>query len=122
MTPPSPWRRMVVEGNHYFPAASLQRDQPSAERHAHHLRVEGRREFLRRRRRGSIEMRPGTTPSRKMRRRAWYYKDERGGWQHHENEPPALAERRVHAPPARHVYGHAAPHASGRPDGHGGHR
>jgi|CZKU01.1.fsa_nt_gi hypothetical protein len=67
-------------------------------------------------------MRPGTTPSRKMRRRAWYYKDERGGWQHHENEPPALAERRVHAPPARHVYGHAAPHASGRPDGHGGHR
>jgi hypothetical protein len=58
----------------------------------------------------------------------WYYKDERGGWQRYETEPPALAERREHAPPSKHFYGHGAHghgahgHAGGRPADQGGRR
>jgi hypothetical protein len=36
----------------------------------------------------------------------WYWRDERGGWNHYENEPPFLADRRAHAPPMRRSWEH----------------
>ncbi|HEY5147426.1 MAG TPA: hypothetical protein VII82_11700 [Polyangiaceae bacterium] len=56
----------------------------------------------------------------------WYYRDERGGWQHYDREPPELAEHRGHGPPAKHFYGSSGNghggHAAGHPAGHGGGR
>jgi hypothetical protein len=31
----------------------------------------------------------------------WLWRDEHGNWNHYDREPPALAERRAHVPPAR---------------------
>jgi hypothetical protein len=49
----------------------------------------------------------------------WYYHDAHGGWGHYDREPQELANRRSHAPPATHFYGHAA---ASHPAGHGGRR
>jgi hypothetical protein len=43
----------------------------------------------------------------------WYYRDG-GGWRHYDREPPALAERRMHAPPVRRTYARPEPRAPGR--------
>jgi hypothetical protein len=34
----------------------------------------------------------------------WYWRDEHGGWNHYDNEPAFLADRRQHAPPDRHDF------------------
>jgi hypothetical protein len=31
----------------------------------------------------------------------WYWRDEHGGWNHYDQEPAFLADRRAHFPPAR---------------------
>ncbi len=31
----------------------------------------------------------------------WSWRDAHGGWNHYDNEPASLAERRAHAPPVR---------------------
>jgi hypothetical protein len=31
----------------------------------------------------------------------WYWRDDHGGWNHYDQEPPALADRRAHFPPGR---------------------
>jgi hypothetical protein len=31
----------------------------------------------------------------------WFWRDEHGGWNHYEREPPFLADRRAHFAPAR---------------------
>jgi hypothetical protein len=36
----------------------------------------------------------------------WYYRDERGGWNHYDHEPPGLAERRAQRPPERRSWEH----------------
>ena len=36
----------------------------------------------------------------------WYWRDEHGAWNHYEREPPFLAERRAHFPPARRSWAH----------------
>ena len=36
----------------------------------------------------------------------WSWRDEHGGWNHYEQEPPGLAERRQHGPPVRRSWEH----------------
>jgi hypothetical protein len=36
----------------------------------------------------------------------WAWRDEHGGWNHYDHEPPALADRRAHFAPVRRSYGH----------------
>jgi hypothetical protein len=36
----------------------------------------------------------------------WNWRDAHGAWNHYDREPPALAERRVHAAPARRSFEH----------------
>ena len=31
----------------------------------------------------------------------WFWRDEHGGWNHYDREPPFLADRRTHSPPVR---------------------
>ena len=44
----------------------------------------------------------------------WVWRDERGTWNHYEREPPALAQRRVQAPPARRSWGPSPPNGRRR--------
>lgn len=34
----------------------------------------------------------------------WYWRDEHGAWNHYDNEPASLADRRMHGPPDRHDF------------------
>ena len=34
----------------------------------------------------------------------WYWRDAHGGWNHYDNEPAFLADRRAHFAPVRHTY------------------
>jgi hypothetical protein len=36
----------------------------------------------------------------------WYWRDAHGGWNHYDNEPAFLADRRAHFPPVRHSWYH----------------
>ena len=36
----------------------------------------------------------------------WNWRDAHGGWNHYDREPPALAERRMHAAPVRRSFEH----------------
>jgi hypothetical protein len=34
----------------------------------------------------------------------WFWRDEHGGWNHYDREPPTLADHRAHSPPDRHSW------------------